>query len=252
MPFGFNGNYDDPSITGDLLELYFGAREQTGSPSTDNEDIWVATRNDRDGPWSDVRPVAELSTPETETGVSVSFDGLTIVFAREVDGRGTDLFIATRTERSEPWNPPVEIAELNTAAVEAPGQLSLDGTTLYFASNRAGDFDIYRSIRPDSSSSFYGSAAVAVASVAGRDELSPSISADDTELTFAAADMPPFLELYVSRRVSGEPFVTAELIGELNSPNSESDLRLGPSGRFAVMASDRTAVGRNRIWTTSR
>lgn len=252
MPFGFDGDYDDPSVTADLRELYFGARPRSGSPATDDEDIWVARRDGPEDPWSSIDRVDELSTDADETGASVSLDGKTIVFGRVVAGQSFDLFIASREDRDQPWGEPAPIAELNTARSEAPGQLGLDGLTLYFASNRRGDFDVFAASRPSLTEPFAPPSAIAVAAVTGRDELSPTISADDNELTFAAADEPPFLELYVSRRAAQEPFTTAEPIAELNSPLSESDLRLGASGRLAVMASDRTVLGRNRIWTTSR
>jgi hypothetical protein len=252
MVFGFHGDYDDPSLTADLLELTFGARPR-GDPLTDNEDIWRATREQPSGPWTDIARVDELSTEAEETGASISLDGLTIVFARVVDGRGFDLFIATRVDRGDPWGVPAPIAELNSPRSESPGQLSLDGLTLYFASDRAGDFDIFAASRPSLAEPFAAPEPIPVASVFDRDELSPAISADDNELTFAAADEPPFLELYLGRRDDANHlFNRAEPIVELNSQLSESDLRFGPNGRFAVMASDRTVLGRNRIWTTSR
>lgn len=253
MVFGFHGDYDDPSVTADLRELYFGARQRTGDPDVDVEDIWRATRDQPEGPWTLVARVDELSTDANETGASISLDGLTLVFSRDVGGRNFDLFIATRPDRDAPFDPPVAIAELNTGASESPGQLSLDGLTLYFASDRGGDFDIFTATRPSRFEPFGPPEPVPAASAVDRDELSPTISADGNELTFAAADVPPFLELYLGRRDDlNQPFERAAPIAELNSQLSESDLRFGPNGRFAVMASDRTVLGRNRIWTTTR
>ncbi len=57
-----------------------------------------------------------------------------------------DIWVSTRASTTAPWNPPVPVADINTAANEAAPTLSADGRIMYINSNRAGgsgDMDLY-------------------------------------------------------------------------------------------------------------
>src|SRR5690606_7127770 len=56
---------DDPTATGDLLELYFDR----------TDDIYRITRTALDAPWSAPERVAELSSADDETTPEISYDG---------------------------------------------------------------------------------------------------------------------------------------------------------------------------------
>src|SRR5690554_405756 len=64
---------DDPSATGDLLELYFNRAN----------DIFVSKRSSVNDPWGAPTAVAELNTAGVETTPEVSYDGLTIFLASD-------------------------------------------------------------------------------------------------------------------------------------------------------------------------
>lgn len=97
--------------------------------------------------------VLELSSPREDGALTVRRDGLEMILTYDagavlVDG---DLWTSTRASATSPWSPPVKLGpEINSAADENFPSLSLDGTTLIFASNRpggAGSTDLYMSTR---------------------------------------------------------------------------------------------------------
>src|SRR5262245_946591 len=94
---------DDPTATGDLLELYFNR----------TNDIYVTKRASLTDPWGAPVAVAELNTGNTETTPEVTYDGLTIYFASSRAGSlgGNDIWRSTRTSRTVPWSTPVHVNE---------------------------------------------------------------------------------------------------------------------------------------------
>ncbi len=104
---------DDPSLTADLLEIYFGSR-RTGSLGGINEDIWMAKRSSPTEPFGMPINVTELNTTDVETTAKVTPDGLKIFFATNRAGGLTDIFTATRATRSVPWGTPGKVAEIST------------------------------------------------------------------------------------------------------------------------------------------
>ncbi len=131
----------NPVVAPDGLTLWISARRD-GQDVNDN-DIYVATRADRDSAWQ--TPVLESGVNVTGPGeypCAVSSDGLTFVFER-----AHDLYVATRTSVSSPWSGATAIAELNTDDSERQAWLAPDGLTLYFDTDAAGTDDIVVSTR---------------------------------------------------------------------------------------------------------
>lgn len=95
-----------PSITEDGLELYF-LTTGWGAPFAPQNAIFVATRTTTSVPFSPPTLVAPLSTPNTHRDVEVAPDGLSVTYT-EYDSvaRRNNVWIATRTSRALPFNPP--------------------------------------------------------------------------------------------------------------------------------------------------
>lgn len=129
---------DDPSLTGDLLELYFLRAGE----------LLRATRADVSMPWSVPTPVVELNTADTELRPSVSANGLTMYFSRGPLG-DRDIFVSTRPSRTAAWSPPVLLAlDLNQpGSDELAGWSSPDGLTLLVESSVGGSHDLYIATR---------------------------------------------------------------------------------------------------------
>jgi Tol biopolymer transport system component len=88
-----------------------------------------------------------LNTGKSELQPALRKDGLEIFFVRGMPGYGLDLYVATRETTQDLWSIPVNLALLNSTVYEYRPVLSWDGTTLIFASERLGTFDLFMSTR---------------------------------------------------------------------------------------------------------
>ena len=85
--------------------------------------------------------VAELSMPAVnEAAASLSHDAKEIFFfSTRAGGMGSnDIWTSTRQNANYPWSPPRNVASLNTTASDVTPNLSFDGLTMIFGSNRPG------------------------------------------------------------------------------------------------------------------
>jgi Tol biopolymer transport system component len=103
---------DDPSLTDDLLELYFGSPRPGGMGM---EDIWVAKRNAITEPFGTPQPVTDLNSSMSETTMKITGNGKAIYFASNRGGTGHDIYFSTRTERDQPWTNPMRVDALSTS-----------------------------------------------------------------------------------------------------------------------------------------
>jgi hypothetical protein len=128
---------DDPSLTGDELEMYFDTDRPGG---IGGDDIWRSTRAGTNDPWGSPTPVVELSTAASDVSPGISLDGLTI-FVSTPGGSGTgyDFWMSTRPDRMATWTAPVRVDELSASGEDTNVQMSASGLSIYFASRRAGE-----------------------------------------------------------------------------------------------------------------
>lgn len=87
------------------------------------------------------QPITELDGPADEQSATLSDDERVIYF-----GRGPspgDIWVAYRTDRGLPFDPPSKVAELDMGSDESPTWLSLDQCRLYFESTRLGTYDLF-------------------------------------------------------------------------------------------------------------
>lgn len=113
VDMGLSSGYgdDDPSLTDDLLEIYWGSRRPGGQGF---EDIWFATRTSSTGDWSAAAPAVELNTSATETTGKITGDGLSIFFtSTRGPGSDPDIYFSSRANRSATWSTPVKVSELS-------------------------------------------------------------------------------------------------------------------------------------------
>src|SRR5262245_54829520 len=141
---------EDPTFTGDLLELFFMSN-RAGS-----RDIWTSRRAAAGDPWQAPTRVTELDSPDSDWAPAVSLDGLRIWFTsdRASLGRG-QIWHASRASRAAAWDPPTAVAELASGSVDFAPAVDATETILYLSSDRANaaataggaDFDLYASTR---------------------------------------------------------------------------------------------------------
>ena len=103
---------DDPSLTADMLEIYFKT-DRDG-----DNDVYRATRTSVDDRWSAPSRVDELSSSSNDNTPEVSFDGLTIHLASDRGGGGVEIYRSTRASRSDPWEAPVRVDELSSSLAD--------------------------------------------------------------------------------------------------------------------------------------
>jgi hypothetical protein len=101
---------DDPTLPGDMLEIYF--KRDLGPPAP-RSDIFVSTRASVADAWSTPVRVDELSTDGVDDSPEISFDGLTIRISSDRNGL-VDIYRSTRANRTAAWSTPVRVPELSS------------------------------------------------------------------------------------------------------------------------------------------
>jgi len=135
-----------PCLSSDGLSLF--------CYSWNDWDLYVSTRPTRDDLWSE--PVSlgpTINAPSQDVAPSISADGLLLVFSSGSSGRAgaygrKDLWMTRRTAIDGPWSEPVNLGPtINSAGHEQQPEISPDGRSLLFCSNRDGghgDWDIWQ------------------------------------------------------------------------------------------------------------
>jgi hypothetical protein len=212
---------EDPSLTGDQLELYFASR-QTGA-----ESIWVSRRASIADPWGPPISVAELGSSANEP--CIARDGLTIWFARPGSSDAAisyKIWVSSRAARSDPWSTPQPVQEVAAPGFddEKPGVDDAE-LVMVFMSNRpggAGGLDIYMSTRPTPSDPWGSPANVKEVNTAG-DDRDPFIGGQDLQL-FWAANPPMVTVRWATRASVSSPFSSFRSLTELGGPNFDPTL----------------------------
>jgi len=112
-----NARTDNPTLTADLLEIYFTSDRVSG-----NGDLWYARRSNPRMPFDVPLAITELNMATFETSSAISADGLTLWFGSDRTGGAglTDIWMATRPNRYASWAPAVNVVALNTVADDIP------------------------------------------------------------------------------------------------------------------------------------
>ncbi len=129
-----------PNISIDGLSLYFTSRRPGGLGRTD---IWVTTRKTKDDYWeTPVNLGPMVNSSNGEDCPSISPDVLSLYFA--LNRRGgfgrNDIWVTMRKTKNKPWSTPINLGPtVNTPHNEYDVDISSDGSTLYFVSDRPGN-----------------------------------------------------------------------------------------------------------------
>lgn len=237
---------DDPSLTDDMLELYF-ASDVTGTQL-----VMKTTRASVTDPWATPVEVAEITSGGNSNNCKVSGDGLMLLFTstRSPNVGGVDIWVTARADRSSPWGIPQPVDEVVTATDDFEPSVDAEQLTLYFASQRSGGpSDLWhatRATRSDSWGSLVRLAAVSSSSYDG----GPWIDRRDLVL-YWHSDRDASRDLFMSmRNTPAELFTTTAPMTELNSSFDEQDPWLSADGHTFIFVSDRT--GDADLYITTR
>gem|GEM_PF-1383428 len=137
-----------PSVSADGLTLLFASTRPGG---VGGFDIYEATRGSASGKFSAVVNVAELNSAGDEGRVALSSDGLRAILASSRPGSlgFWDLWETSRPDPSAAFSTPHNLAGVNSAASDLDVALSSDEEELFFASDRSGTTELWRSVRKD-------------------------------------------------------------------------------------------------------
>jgi hypothetical protein len=238
---------DDASLTGDLLEIYFGSKRPGGYGY---EDIWRATRASTVAAWSTPVHVAELNSASSDTTAKLTPDGLAIFFT-SMRGGNADLYLATRSSRSATWSTPQRVDALSTSSGDwgaAPRQDLL--RVVWCAGPTVPDEALFVSTRASTSDTW-----AAPARLVELDE--PSISECDphephARAMYFASDRGGAYDIHrASRDGDSAPYSAPVEVTPLNLPAShDRDPWVSADERTIVFASNRSGI--DRLYLSTR
>jgi hypothetical protein len=156
---------ENPWLTADELTLYFDST-RTG---VGDHDIWMAKRTSIDQPFANPTIVPNVNTAGSERNATLTGDGLSMYAMRQ--SATYDIVVASRPSLTGAWSTFAVVNELNAANKNENNPFIMpDNSAIYFASDRGGNYDLYRA--PKNSAAF------------GTPEL-----VESTSLNFASADI---------------------------------------------------------------
>ncbi|MGX8712675.1 MAG: OmpA family protein [bacterium] len=251
---GPNVNTEDdeylPALTADYRMLVFTRRsprnELTQRGLDKEEDFWWSDYDTMELDWGPAHRMPEpLNSHGNEGAQTISHDGRVVIFTacgRNNEHTGCDIYMSVR--QGGRWGTPRNLgAPVSSRYWESFPSLSIDGYTLYFASNRPGGYggtDIWcctleegrwsepKNLGPDVNTS--------------GNETAPYIHFDDKTLYFASDGHVGMggMDLYrAKRKANGEWGEVKNLGYPINTDGEENNLIVAPDGRTAIFSSDR-------------
>jgi hypothetical protein len=229
---------DDPTLTDDLLELYFNR----------NNDIYLAKRARIGDPFGAAVLVPELSTAATETTPEITGDGLTIFVASARTGSfgADDVWMFTRTSRSQPFSNPTQMVSLSSAGEDAASAPTSDLLSLVLVRQTTNQpYDIFASSRVTTDLPWSVPAPIGEVN-SGMSDASPFLLGDKLTL-YLDSNRDGTNHLYVATRTAtNAAFGTTQLITELASGATDADPWVSPDQRHLFFVRD------NQIYEAKR
>ncbi len=135
-----------------------------------------------------------VNSPDSEYDPSISADGLELYFQSNRSGGfgDRDLYVVTRATTQDDWSEPMNLGPmLNTPGRDAGPEISSDGLSLYFNSNRPGglgNYDLYVAMRQSPSEPWGPPVNLGPSVNTSADEINSTISSDGLSLFFSDGD----------------------------------------------------------------
>ncbi len=133
-------------FTSDELIMFFASHRK---PSQGNADIFMCEKVG--GRWQEIKNLGpKVNSNYFESYPSITPDGKKLFFVSNRPGGigGNDIYFTTATENG--WSEPVNLGpNVNSPYDEIFPYMLWDGVTLFFASNRNGEYELYKSTLQD-------------------------------------------------------------------------------------------------------
>ncbi|MCR5444937.1 MAG: OmpA family protein [Bacteroidales bacterium] len=239
-----------PALTADYRMLVFTRRvprrATTRRDLPQEEDFYLSLYDTMELDWGPAERLPEpLNSNANEGAQTLSHDGRVVIFTacgRNNEPTGCDLYMCVRHGRR--WGKPRNLgAPVNSSYWESFPSLSIDGYTLYFASNRRGGYggtDIWCSTLEEGRWSEPRNLGPTVNTPGN--ETAPYIHFDDKTLYFASDGHLGMggIDLYMVKRTDDSTWGKPVNLGyPINTAGDENNLIVAPDGRTALFSSDR-------------
>jgi hypothetical protein len=236
--------------------------------------VWADASSGRpdDGPrfteWTapvNLGPIVNSSA--TEAGSFITKDGLSLYFSSSRPGGfgGLDIWVSQRASVHDAWETPQNLGpDINTSGSDTTPTVSLDGHSLYFASDRPGGLgglDLYVSRRHNKRDDFGWRPPVNLGGGVNSSaaERGPAHFEDDdtgTITLFFSSTRPGGIgaeDIYASALEPDEAFGPAVLVPELSSTSGDSNPAIRRDGLEMFLGSGRPGqLGGMDIWVSTR
>lgn len=231
---GSDDKDDNPTLTSDLLEIYFT------STRSGNSDVWFARRDSVDVDFDPPEPLTVVNTSEFESSPAVDGDGLTLWIARRTDEGmgGVDIYASRRASRADAWGEAELVANLSTTGDDIPRPPGAGGLIMPLSIRTEGDtYQLYLATRQDTTSEFSPAVPLQGLRREGYGSVDGFISWNGEHLLFAYT-RDDTGDLYIAPH-SDTGFANAVPLLDVNTEADERDPWLSPDGKILFFASNR-------------
>lgn len=239
---------DDPSLTNDLLEIYWGSRRAGGAGG---EDIWMAKRGSPSEPWGPAVNVAELSSSAAETTMKVTGDGLAMYFT-STRGGNADLYFTSRISRSDSWDTP-QLSSLSTTNGDYGAFVRSDLRHVIFCmGDIVANEALYEADRATAQTTWPTPTRIDELDEPNISECDPMEPTARTLYYASSRGDGVTYDIYTAQRTSAaDPFSARATFDAANLPNvNDRDPWVSQDEKLMVFASDRSGV--DRLYVTTR
>jgi hypothetical protein len=226
--------------------MYFASSEAVPDAKGDF-DIWVATRKSRDDDFASPSVVPELSSELYEAPGWVSPDGCRLYLQRGGADIPSRVYVAQKPspdatpdagapafppcDLSQPFGEPDLVLGVRAASgADTTARLSRDELTIYFASDRAGQMQIYRATRPTVIAPFEGPTRIdELTSSRGLNQC-PTLTPDGLTMYFETTRTDHFQIYKTSRATLASPWLPPLSVDAIDLDNEVAGPYLVPGG----------------------
>ena len=206
------------------------------------------------GAWSTPAPIASTVTGSEEADPSISTDDLELLFSsNRVGGQARAVWRATRATATDAFGAPDLVVAVDSGSDDTDPDLSPDGLTLYFRSNRSNSDDIYVATRPTPTDPFTFTGALPFTDLTSTVRSGPSVTGDDLTMFFTRNGIDVAV---ASRPDVASTFTFERQLAEVNVPSSDGNpaitadglelffdsYRNGPAAIFTAVRASTTAM----------
>jgi len=255
-PSSDDGGTTDPEVADGSTTTDVATNDGADAPSEPPCDL--------DAPFSAPVLVPGIDSPvDNDTFARLSNDELTIYFtsdrardrSREPQVNDRDIYVASRTKRTDAFGPPVRVAELTTPQADSAPMLTPDGRTLFFESRRPeslGGHAIWVATRMETGQ--FTDVMRLTSLDSEDDDRTPFFSPADDALWFASTRQGQVFAIYRAKR-NGADFHPPERVEEIFTPDTQWCPVLSADALTVYWSSDRAdggAKGDSDIWRARR